>query len=248
MNAGTNTRMNAKVLGFEVAGCTLEEAAAWCSEAIRTQEPKLLVTLNPEIIIRAQGDPALREALEAADLTVADGVGVVWAARRGGVALPGRVPGVDLMARVLERGGADLRVFFLGAKPGVAERAAARAHSLYGTAVAGVQHGYFERPLEVPEVVQKVAESGAHLLLAGLGEGQERFLHEHRGELGAPLMIGVGGALDVLSGQVKRTPAWTRRAGLEWVWRVGADPRRWRRAPRLVAFVRLIQKEGLTKL
>ena len=203
---------------------------------------------QPEIIIRAKGDLALREALEAADLTVADGVGVVWAARRGGVALPGRVPGVDLMARVLEGGGADLRVFFLGAKPGVADEAAARARSLYGTIVAGVQHGYFERPLEVPKVVQKVAESGAHLLLAGLGEGQERFLHEHRTALRVPLMIGVGGALDVLSGQVKRTPAWTRRAGLEWVWRVGADPRRWHRAPRLVAFVRLVQKEGLTRL
>ena len=248
MNARTKGRINAKVLGFEVAGCTLEEAAAWCLAATRTPESKLLVTLNPEIIIRAKGDPALKEALEAADLTVADGVGVLWAARRGGYALPGRVPGVDLMARVLERGGADLRVFFLGAKPGVAERAAALAHARYGTAVAGVQHGYFERPLEVPEVVQRVAESGAHLLLAGLGEGQERFLHEHRAALGVPLMIGVGGALDVLSGSVKRTPAWTRRAGLEWVWRVGADPRRWHRAPRLVAFVRLVQKEGLTKL
>ena len=151
------------------------------------------------------------------------------------------MPGVDLVTRVLEAGGADLRVFFLGAKPGVAELAAARARSLYGTTTAGVQHGYFEGPLEVPEVVNKVAESGAHLLLAGLGEGQERFLHEHRAALRTPLMIGVGGALDVLSGSVKRTPVWTRRAGLEWVWRVGTDPKRWHRAPRLVAFVRLVR-------
>ena len=243
MNARTKGRTDARVLGFEVAGCTLEEAAAWCLAAVRTPAPKLLVTLNPEIIIRAKGDPALREALETADLTVADGVGVVWAARRSGYTLPGRVPGVDLTARVLEAGGADLRVFFLGAKPGVAELAAERARARYGTTIAGVQHGYFERPLEVPGVVRKVAGSGAHLLLAGLGEGQERFLHEHRAELRTPLMIGVGGALDVLSGQVRRTPAWTRRAGLEWVWRVGADPKRWRRAPRLVAFVRLVQRE-----
>ena len=237
-----NARMSANVLGFEVAGCTLDEAAAWCLEAVRTPEPKLLVTLNPEIIIRSRTDPALREALEAADLTVADGVGVVWAARRAGYALPGRVPGVDLVAHVLERGGADLRVFFLGAKPGVAELAAAQARSHYGTTVVGVQHGYFGRPLEVPEVVQRVAESGAHLLLAGLGEGQERFLHEHRADLGVPLMIGVGGAIDVLSGSVRRTPGWTRRAGLEWAYRVGTDPKRWHRAPRLVQFVRLVRE------
>ena len=234
--------MHAVVLGFRVAGCTLDEAAAWCLTAAHTPEPKLLVTLNPEIIIRSRTDPALREALGAADLTVADGVGVVWAARRAGYTLPGRVPGVDLITRVLEAGGADLRVFFLGAKPGVAELAAARAHSLYGTTTAGVQHGYFERPLEVPEVVQRIAESGAQLLLAGLGEGQERFLHEHRAALDVPLMIGVGGALDVLSGQVRRTPAWTRRAGLEWVWRVGTDPKRWHRAPRLFEFIRLVRK------
>ena len=236
-----HARTTAVVLGFEVASCTLDEAAAWCLAATRTPEPKLLVTLNPEIIIRSRTDPALREALDAADLTVADGVGVVWAARRFGHVLPGRVPGVDLVTRVLEAGGADLRVFFLGAKPGVAELAAARACSLYGTTTAGVQHGYFEGPLEVPEVVNRVAESGAHLLLAGLGEGQERFLHEHRAALRTPLMIGVGGALDVLSGTVKRTPGWTRRAGLEWVWRVGTDPKRWHRAPRLVAFVRLVR-------
>ena len=237
-----HARTTAVVLGFEVASCTLDEAAAWCLAATRTPEPKLLVTLNPEIIIRSRTDPTLKAALDAADLTVADGVGVVWAARRFGHVLPGRVPGVDLVTRVLEAGGADLRVFFLGAKPGVAELAAARACSLYGTTTAGVQHGYFERPLETPEVVRRVAESGAQLLLAGLGEGQERFLHEHRAALRTPLMIGVGGALDVLSGSVKRTPVWTRRAGLEWVWRVGTDPKRWHRAPRLVQFVKLVQE------
>ena len=204
------------VLGYTLAECTLEEAARWCLAAARDPQPQLLVTLNPEIIVQARTNPALQEALLAAALTVADGVGVVWAAKRFGTTLPERVPGVELVGRVLELGGPDLDVFFLGSKPGVAERAAAAARSHYGVRVAGVQHGYFKRPDETPEILKQVRDSGASLLLAGLGEGQELFLHEHRHALGVPLLIGVGGTLDVLAGTVQRTPAWTRRAGLEW--------------------------------
>ena len=232
----------ADVLGYRVAVCTLEDAAAWCLQAAQDPTPNLLVTLNPEIIVQAQTTPALQQALLSAELTVADGVGVVWAARRAGVALPERVPGVELATRVLERGGSDLSVYFLGAKPGVAERAAAAAAARYGTRVAGTQHGYFKRPDEVAGVLEQVRQACPDLLLAGLGEGQELFLHEHRSALGTPLMIGVGGTLDVLAGEVTRTPPWTRRLNVEWAYRVGSDPKRWHRFPRLAQFVRLVLK------
>ncbi len=228
------------VLGFAVAEVTLEQAATWALDAAEGSAPHLLVTLNPEIIVQAQLQTALSNALHHADLSVADGVGVVWAAQWRGVRLPERVPGVELMTRLLERGGSDLRVYFLGAKPGVAERAAEVARARFGTTVSGVQHGYFKRPDEVVGVVQKVSKSGAQLLLCGLGEGQELFLHTHRAALGVPLMIGVGGALDVLAGEVKRTPEWTHQLGLEWAYRVGSDPKRWHRFPRLLKFVRLV--------
>lgn len=228
------------ILGYRVARVTLEDAATWALEtALSPRTPHLLVTLNPEIVVRAEADLALKAALHTAALTVADGVGITWAARRSGTPLPERVPGVELMTRLLERGGPRLRVYFLGAKPGVAERAAKTAHDRYGTTVAGTQHGYF-KPGEILNVVQKVADSGANVLLAGLGEGQEHFLHTHRDALETPLMIGVGGALDVLAGEVKRTPGWTHKLGLEWAYRVGTDPKRWGRFPRLWQFVRLV--------
>ncbi|MBS3967401.1 MAG: WecB/TagA/CpsF family glycosyltransferase [Truepera sp.] len=227
------------LLGYRVAAVTLEEAAQWCLQAVHDPRPKLLVTTNPELIVQAEANPDLKEALLQAELTVADGVGVVWAARRWGCSLPERVPGVEVVTRVLELGGGALSVYFLGAKPGVAQRAAAVVQKRFGTRIAGTQHGYFG-PDETPTVIGRIAESGAQLLLAGLGEGQELFLHQHRRALGVPLMIGVGGTLDVLSGTVKRTPRWTRRLGLEWAWRVGLDPKRWRRFPRLLAFVRLV--------
>lgn len=235
------------VLGYRVASVGLEEATAWALYAARSGDaPRLLVTLNPEIVVRAETDADLKNALHHADLSVADGVGITWAARRAGTPLPERVPGIELMTRLLERGGPNLSVYFLGAQPGVAERAAANARTRYGTHVAGVQHGYFRRPDEVPAVVEAVARSGAQVLLAGLGEAQELWLHTHRSALHTPLLMGVGGALDVLSGHVTRTPAWTHRAGLEWAYRVGLDPGRWHRLPRLVRFVGLVASSSAT--
>ena len=229
------------MLGFPVDPVTLAEAAAWVATAASGREGgKLVVTLNPEIVVQARADERLAAALRSADLSVADGVGVSWAARRSGGRLPGRVPGVELVVEALRLGGPGLRVFFLGGAPGVAGRAASEAARRFGTTVAGSRDGYFERPRQVPEVCAEVASSGADLLLAGLGAGQERFLFENAAALGAKVMVGVGGTLDVLAGAVKRMPAWTSRLGVEWLFRVLLDPKRWRRAPRLARFVWLV--------
>lgn len=224
------------LLGVPVDALTLPEATAWVLAAARARTFRLVVTLNPEIMVGASRDPALLRALKAADLSVADGVGITAAARLRGSRLPGRVPGVDLTVEALRDGGEGLRVFFLGGRPGIADRAAEAAAARYGCKVAGVRHGYFRRPDDEPAVCAEVAASGAHLLLAGLGPGQERFLFEHRAQLGPLVAIGVGGTLDVLAGAARRMPAWSSRLGVEWVLRVGLDPGRWRRVPDLLRF------------
>ncbi len=231
-----------EILDYQIASITLSEATNWCLAAITGSRPKLLVTLNPEIIVQAERLPNTKKALLQANLTIADGLGVLWAARQFGHELPERIPGVELMMQVLEKGGKGLSVYFLGAKPRVVEKAAANAQKLYDVKIAGVQHGYFKRPEETSRVISNVRKTRAHLLLAGLGEGQELFLHQNRLELNIPLMIGVGGALDILSGEVKRAPIWTRKIGLEWAYRVGLDVKRWYRFPRLVSFVILIKR------
>lgn len=242
MTADTGRRQ--WLLGLPVDPLTLTEAADWVLDAARGDRPRLVVTLNPEIAVGAFDDPKLLEALRNADLSVADGVGIAWAARLRGEGLPGRVPGVDLTVEVLRAAGPDLSVFLLGGRPGVAERAAATITSRYGTRIAGVRDGYFRRPDEVPEVCREVASSGCQLLLAGLGAGQERFLWENADALRAPVSIGVGGTLDVLAGEVRRMPAWSSRLGVEWLLRVGLDPKRWRRFPRLVRFVTLVLRRA----
>ena len=232
------------VLGYPIHPVDLDAAADLVLRAAAGATPRLVVTLNPEIVVRARSDATLHAALRRADLMVADGIGLVWAARRAGVRLPGRVPGVELATLAMARGGAALGVFFLGGRPGVAEAAAEAARSRWGVRIAGARHGYFDHATDAAAVADEVRASGAQLLLAGLGERQEAFLDAHRDAFGAGALIGVGGTLDVLAGVARRTPAWTRRWGVEWAWRVGFDPRRWHRLPRLARFVWLTLRGG----
>lgn len=126
----------------------------------------------------------------------------------------------------------------------MAQRAAEEASRRFGVTVVGHHHGYFDRVAEAGAVCAAVRAANADLLLAGLGEGQELFLSRHAHELGAKVLIGVGGTLDVLAGEVKRMPAWTTRLGVEWLFRVTLDRRRWKRVPRLAKFLWLVLREG----
>ncbi len=230
-----------EILGLPLDPLGFGEALERVEGFFQTRELDPVVTLNPEIVVRAQEDPRLAQAVRRASLVTPDGVGILWAARRlHGLDLRERVPGVELTLALLERGGEDRSVFFLGGRPGVAERAARYAQSRYRTRVAGTHHGYFEDPEPVVEAVRKASPD---LLLVGLGERQEVFVEDHREALGARVAIGVGGTLDVLAGTARRAPGWTQRLGLEWAWRVGRDPRRWRRGLRLVRFVLLVERQ-----
>jgi N-acetylglucosaminyldiphosphoundecaprenol N-acetyl-beta-D-mannosaminyltransferase len=149
-----------------------------------------------------------------------------------------RIPGIDLAARVLELAAErSLSVFFLGAGEGVAAEAARRqVERLPGLLVAGTRHGYFD-PAREDEVVQVVRDSGAQILLVAMGAPkQEVFLYRWREWLGAGVALGVGGSFDVWAGKVRRAPGWTQAAKIEWLYRLVADPRRFRRQMALPRF------------
>lgn len=215
----------------------------------------LVATANPEAVLLAGGNPELARVLDAAALVVADGVGVVWASRRLGVPLPERVPGIELAEGLLGLCAAEgLAVFLLGGRPGAGGRpgvaeAAARALSQRwpGLRVAGTWHGYFGAG-EEPAVLCAVAEAAPALLLCGMGcPRQELWLARHADFLercGVRVGVGVGGALDVWSGRVRRAPASLRRLGLEWLWRLAQEPGRLRRQVRLLRFVLEVLTHG----
>lgn len=198
-----------------------------------------IVTADASLIERASREPDLAAVIDKAALVTPDGAGVLFSARVLGAPFAERVSGCDLVERICDLAAREkIPVYFLGAEPGVAEHAAARLEARYpGLPVAGVRHGYFGEA-EEPEVVREVRDSGARVLFAALGvPRQEHFLDKHREELGVSVAMGIGGSLDVLSGRVRRAPEWMQRAGLEWLWRVGLDPKR---LPRLMALPRFI--------
>ncbi len=200
---------------------------------------RLVFTPNPEIIMAARRDTGLRRVLAGADLSLADGVGVAWAASRCGRPVPERVPGVDFAGDVLALAAArDLPTYLLGTRSAVVARAADAARSQHPRLrVAGWHDGYF--PWErAPEVADAVRASGARLLLVGMGAPREqRFLAQQRERLaGVDLALAAGGTLDVLGGAARLAPAAVRRAGLEWLWRLVREPSRLRRQMALPAF------------
>lgn len=240
----------ASILGVAVDRVSLDEAVArvegFIADFARDGRTRLVVTPNPEIIYAARTDGELAAALREADLSLPDGTGVVWAARRLGEPVPERVAGIDLMERLLalsaRRG---YRVFFLGTRPEVVARAAEVARRRYpGLAVAGYHHGYFG-PEEDGAVVAAIRSARPDLLIVGMGSPRDQtWLWRHRGDLGVPVGLGVGGSLDVLAGVVRRAPRWLQSLGLEWLYRLLRQPRRWRRMLALPRFVWAVWRTG----
>jgi N-acetylglucosaminyldiphosphoundecaprenol N-acetyl-beta-D-mannosaminyltransferase len=225
-------------MGVPVDRVTRPQALAWAESRLGQGRCQLVFTPNPEIIMAAQRDAELRRILAAADLALADGVGVAWAAARGGRPVPERIPGIDFACDVLALAARrDAPVFLLGTRRQVVARAADAARARYpGLRVAGWHDGYF--PMEdAPRVADAVRRSGARVLLVGMGAPREqRFLWRERPRLGVDLALAVGGSLDVLGGAAQLAPQPVRRLGLEWLWRLAREPRRLRRQMALPAF------------
>ena len=190
----------------------------------------LVATVNPEFVMRAQRDHEFARVLATAELCLPDGTGVVWAARRQGCTIARPVAGTDLVeplaAMCATRG---LRLFLLGAMPGVAEDLARRlTTSQPGLQVAS--HPADPDPAHDDETLQLIRGHNTTVLLVAYGAPkQELWIDRNRDRLGVSVAMGVGGAFDYLTGRAPRAPAWMRRAGLEWLHRLASQPWRIRR-------------------
>lgn len=189
-----------------------------------------VITANPEFVMLARREPDVATLARRADLVLPDGTGAVVASRILGQSLPGRAPGrllVDALAPALAARG--LSIFLLGAGPGIAERAADRLRvRVHGVRIAGTHAGSHEGD---DETVPRVAAAAPDVLLVAYGmPRQERWIARNLERLpSVRLAIGVGGVFDQLAGTRRLPPALVHRAGLEWLWRLGQDPSRWRR-------------------
>lgn len=184
-------------------------------------------------VSEAQHDNYFLSILQSADLVVPDGMPLVWLGRWRGFKLKRRVYGPELMETFFKQTGGRYRHFFYGGAPGVAEKLAEVTTKKFGINVVGIHCPPF-RPLSPEEdaaVMRQISDSRADVVWVGLSTPkQERWMYEHREKISAPVMLGVGAAFDLNAGTLSQAPRFMRENGLEWLYRLLAEPKRlWRR-------------------
>jgi N-acetylglucosaminyldiphosphoundecaprenol N-acetyl-beta-D-mannosaminyltransferase len=222
--------------------CRLFGCRAVIDEVIRiidTRIPSQIVTLNALMYNHSLRDSALARAVSGAAIVVADSVGIAWAARLLNNVRVERAPGIDLIndlcALAVDR---KYSVFLLGSREGVAAKAARSLQARFpGLIVAGTHHGFFAA-VDEPALFGSIGRARPDMLLVGLDvPRQDTWIAENKDLLGVPVIMGVGGSFDVISGDLKRAPRWMRRAGMEWLFRLALQPWRLVRIKDLPIFV-----------
>ncbi|MHB8106504.1 MAG: WecB/TagA/CpsF family glycosyltransferase [Candidatus Cryosericum sp.] len=229
---------NIDFFGISISNRDIDELVEIADGFVKSGMPHLVVTLNGEMAARAFKDAEFLKIVQQADLVVADGVGIVWGARMLGPRIENRIPGIEFSGSLLalaERKG--YRVYFLGAKPDIVERAASNVMTRYpGLHVVGCHSGYFDA-VEEALMIQEIRAAHVDILLVGMGGGiQEKWIWHHR-DMGIPVAIGVGGTFDVWSGFVRRAPRLVQKTGTEWLYRLVVQPSRVRRVGSIFYFM-----------
>jgi N-acetylglucosaminyldiphosphoundecaprenol N-acetyl-beta-D-mannosaminyltransferase len=239
-----------RVLGVRVDPFTPDAIRRYIERALSTPGPLITVySVNPEGVMLAQRDEAFASTLERGSICLSDGVGVTVAARLRGLSAP-RVPGADLMVEAAGAcAAAHESVFLLGAAPGVAAVAADRLRARYPTLEVESHAPPYSQTHDFEDadrdrIAARITAARPSLVCVALGQPkQERWIDANAdllADAGVRVAMAVGGAFDFLAGTQRRAPAWMRRSGLEWAWRLAREPdvRASRQARALPSFAR----------
>jgi exopolysaccharide biosynthesis WecB/TagA/CpsF family protein len=234
LNETVEARPPALVSGIPISDVTMSETLDVIGELVelgrRTGTTHQIATINVDFLVNALSDRQLRHILCQSDLCLADGAPVAWAAGLFGMPLRARVPGADLVTELARRAqDRGWRIHFFGGDDETAEVAERTLRSQFPGAKVSVRAAPFiHDPTDVdPAVLRELADVDADVAGIALGNPkQEYFIHANAERLRIPVMIGIGGSLDLLVGNKRRAPGWVRRIGFEWVVRALQEPRR----------------------
>lgn len=241
------------ILGIPFNVITQDDAVARIAESIRQGSFCHVVTPGPEFIMRAQHDTRFRDTLRSAELSLADGMGVVLMGKILGLPRLERITGNDIMHALFRKAESEgWGIYLYGVlRHGAVERAAARAVERYPKLkIAGVDSG-FRHWIRIPSALAcwRIRRSRARILFVALGAPeQEYWIARNRHRLGdVTVAVGVGGAVDYLAGAMRRPPAVIRTLGFEWLFRLLVQPRRrWRRiVTAVISFPLAVMNEKL---
>ncbi|GAA4018489.1 WecB/TagA/CpsF family glycosyltransferase [Allokutzneria multivorans] len=214
------------ILGVRVAKLTEQAALAEVKRLFEGPSASVVAYANAHSLNVACANARYRRVLEDAALVLNDGSGLAIAAKLLGQAFPANLNGTDFTPKILreaaDRGAA---VYLLGGEAGIAEAAGEKlVAAIPGLKIAGTEHGFSQ---DVEAVVGRIRASGAEVLVVAMGNpAQELWLDRYLTATGARLGVAVGAFLDFTAGKVERAPAWMRRAGIEWLYRLAQEPRR----------------------
>jgi len=224
-----------RLLNMDIDPLTMEQAVARVQNWISKPDGlcRFVVTPNVQHSVLIQEHAELRAAYADAGLVLADGLPVVLAAHLLKQPLPERVTGSDLVPALLATATPErpLRVFLLGAAPGVAVRAAARIAGQWPAVEPVGTHspplGFENDEAENAHILSLIRAAAPDVLVVGLGAPkQELWVHRHQAQIAAPVALCVGATIDFLAGEKRRAPRWMQRVGLEWLHRCLSEPRR----------------------
>ena len=234
------------VLGVQIDNVTIECATDKILEMLKTSRSHAVFTPNSEIVYAAYKDPNFCNILNSADMLTPDGIGIVYASKILKKPLTERAGGYDIACRVIEKiAETGDRLYLFGGKPGIAEKAAENLREKYPFInIVGTQNGYFS-PDEEDGIIGNINESGADLLFVCLGSPiQENWIFKNRERLDCRVMMGIGGSLDVFAGAAERAPETWQKLGLEWLYRLIKEPKRFWRMLSLPKFAITILLKG----
>lgn len=231
--------MDVKILGVRINNVDMDETMNKIGGFFDKDELNYIYTPNPEIVMRAGRDEEFKKIINSASLNLCDGIGLMIASKLKKKPLKSRVTGYDTSIKILELMNEKcLSLFLLGAKPGIAEKAIERINNDYpNIVIAGYNNGYFNGSHnghassdEEEALIQKINDSKADAIFVGMGAGyQEKFIYYNKDKLKTKLAIANGGVIDVLAGNVKIAPSFIRKIGMEWLYRLIKEPKRFKR-------------------
>lgn len=230
--------MKETYLGVDVSPLTYEGIISELQQKMARNEQSTIIAVNPEKVITANRDSQVKSLINESTFQIPDGVGVLLASKLKGGRITSRVTGVDMMGKLLDFAALEGHpVYFYGAKEEVVTKAISEIQKdRPQLKVAGYTNGYEK---DESALVQRIHESGAKMLFVALGSPkQELWIKRNLANLPNVLVFqGVGGSFDVFSGMVKRAPAFFRKFGLEWLYRLASNPSRIKRQMNLPIFL-----------
>jgi len=239
------------IYGIPFSKMSMDETVSYLTKAIEERRLTHVITANPIMIMSAVDDPNYHRMINRADLIVPDGAGVVWAAKHAGNPVTERVTGFDLLQRLMHQGESRRwKVYLLGTSQEIIEAAAEKLQLQYPQIrIVGYRNGFFG-PDQDEEVVEAIKQAAPDILFVARGaDTQEPWIVKFKQKLGVPLIMGVGGSFDVVSGKLKRAPIIFQKLKLEWAYRLLQEPKRYKRMLVLPKFVVKVlrDKENVTK-